>query len=192
MSDPLDSNARATSVGITIFATCVFVIGALVLYPVFTQSKNGHRHRRSSLTNLKQIALGQIMYAYDHDEHQALRDSWHEGTSPYLKNDSLYHCPQLMRDLKEHNSTIYGFAYFSKNSGTVSTDIHNPAKVPLVYASLNWAKNASDPFNSLPRFSGRMSSRRHVAYGDGHTRYVDAKYELDIRTAIAAEPAYKR
>jgi prepilin-type N-terminal cleavage/methylation domain-containing protein/prepilin-type processing-associated H-X9-DG protein len=102
----------------------IIAILAAILFPVFAQAREKAR-QTSCLSNVKQIALGIMMYVQDYDEtmvpaHNCLlppatrvswfcggngdaRLDWPEVVSPYIKSplcrgDSIFHCPDLEQD----------------------------------------------------------------------------------------------
>ncbi|MFM7320345.1 MAG: prepilin-type N-terminal cleavage/methylation domain-containing protein, partial [Armatimonadota bacterium] len=87
----------------------IIAILAAILFPVFAQARTKAR-QASDLSNLKQIGLGALMYAQDHDE--ILAPAWiHYPDSsctpgpvvyfesliqPYVKNEKLFLSPQYV------------------------------------------------------------------------------------------------
>ncbi len=103
----------------------IIAILAAILFPVFAQARAQAR-KASCISNLKQIATGEMMYVQDYDEHfthwQSDNMGWgssapwqtKEGTYPpamwyyqlypYTKNTGIYGCPNDARD----TSTVSG------------------------------------------------------------------------------------
>ncbi len=79
----------------------IIAILASILFPVFAQAKQAAK-KASSLSNVKQLGLGVIMYAGDYDDTypqgcgacwwQPLDGGWTYDTQPYIKN------MQILRD----------------------------------------------------------------------------------------------
>lgn len=135
---------------------------AAILFPVFSQAREAARSA-SCMSNEKQMSLGLLMYAQDYDQKLPPSTQWMALESPYIKNDSVYHCPSLHAD----GPTAYGYAMYSPLSGTLTTDVANPQQVPLLFDSSNLAYNATDTgtsFANPPRHRGS----NNVAYLDGH------------------------
>ena len=91
----------------------IIAILAAILFPVFAKAREKAR-QTSCLSNLKQIALGTLMYAQDYDErlpHHWVdipgdrQLYWWERIQPYIKNYQLYACPS--KPLYAHSAT-YG------------------------------------------------------------------------------------
>jgi prepilin-type N-terminal cleavage/methylation domain-containing protein/prepilin-type processing-associated H-X9-DG protein len=106
----------------------IIAILAAILFPVFAKAREKAR-QTSCLSNIKQIALGMIMYAQDYDETlpwccvpRARTTSpnldqlpwWRPGSNtvtdirydglvmPYIKNRQLYNCPSSRRDINSY------------------------------------------------------------------------------------------
>src|SRR5690606_533961 len=73
---------------------------AAILFPVFAKARENAR-RSSCASNLKQLALGILMYAQDNDSRlpaylrngNATWGKFYVPTAPYVKNNQLYYCP---------------------------------------------------------------------------------------------------
>lgn len=119
---------------------------AAILYPVFAQAREAAR-TTSCLSNVKQMSLGLLMYCQDYDERMPRGSDWMDVIGPYIKNETLYHCPTVGRQ----DSSSYGYAYNSalalKNLG----DIAQPESTTLIFDSSNLLRNAADPVTSLPQ-----------------------------------------
>ncbi|MGC9319200.1 MAG: DUF1559 domain-containing protein [Armatimonadota bacterium] len=97
---------RRQSHGFTLIELLVVIaiiaILAAILFPVFARAREKAR-QTSCLSNVKQLALGTMMYVTDYDEtcptwNRLVDDSvstWYPGAAifPYVKNLNLYACP---------------------------------------------------------------------------------------------------
>jgi prepilin-type N-terminal cleavage/methylation domain-containing protein/prepilin-type processing-associated H-X9-DG protein len=84
----------------------IIAILAAILFPVFARAREKAR-QSSCLSNMKQIALGQLMYAQDYDERSVRWNGywssgeynpprfsfWYEYVQPYLANYQILICP---------------------------------------------------------------------------------------------------
>lgn len=80
----------------------IIAILAAILFPVFARAREKAR-QTSCLSNVKQIALGMLMYIQDYDERFPYFASgsssvdpwicWPHQLQPYLKNWQIYQCP---------------------------------------------------------------------------------------------------
>lgn len=75
---------------VVLFVPCIMV--AAVLFPVFSTARVAAKNT-ASLSNLKQISLGAMMYASDWDDRWPKSDQWEERLFPYIKNKSVYKDP---------------------------------------------------------------------------------------------------
>lgn len=83
----------------------IIAILAAILFPVFARAREKAR-QASCQSNLKQLALGILMYAQDYDEmlprevawdYSGLVWHWWDTVMPYVKNVQLYRCPTTRR-----------------------------------------------------------------------------------------------
>lgn len=79
----------------------IIAILAAILFPVFARAREKAR-QSSCLSNVKQLALGALMYAQDYDErlvpsaitgNPSDYDNWFELVQPYVKNTQVLICP---------------------------------------------------------------------------------------------------
>ena len=150
--------------GLVVLATLL----ALLLFPLFATGHGGSP-RKACLSHVKQLAILQIMYAADYDDRFPLRDSWMDATYAYRKRSDILRCPTFVRD-KEGPKNIYGYAMNLTLSG--AKEPPKPETVPLIFESVNLARNASGTLDSLPN-PGRHEKRSIIGYSDGHAKAVD-------------------
>ena len=143
---------------------------AAVLYPVFAPGDfKGPDPSTRCKSIVKQLALASIIYISDYDDRFPLRDSWMDGIFPYHKNKSIERCPTFAWDEKAPKNQ-YGYAMNQAMSGAKPPP--NPEAVPLVFESVNLARNASGTLDSLPN-PGRHNGRNVIGYADGHVKARD-------------------
>ena len=74
----------------------IIAILAAILFPVFARAREKAR-QSSCLSNVKQQALGFMMYAQDYDEKlfgaRVPFDGWTGAIMPYVKNNQIFTCP---------------------------------------------------------------------------------------------------
>src|SRR5690606_16616051 len=95
----------------------IIAILAAILFPVFARARENAR-RSSCASNLKQIALGYLMYANDNDGRlpayikngSATWAKTYEPTIEYVKNEQIYRCPSAPTSNLPINHT-YGTQY---------------------------------------------------------------------------------
>lgn len=150
----------------------VILVGAIYLFWPMHGGKDSARNT-ACLSYTKQMAIASLMYAGDHDDHLPLRDSWMDAITPLAKNNTMmFQCPTLYSKGRDEN--IYGYAFYGPLSGALVPK--QPETVPLVFDSLNLARNASGTLESAPKPGRHATSkgpRNSVAYADGHVSRVE-------------------
>lgn len=118
----------------------------------------------TSMSNMKQIALGILMYAEDNDHKMPDADKWVDEVMPYIKTESVFADPAAP-GLK------WAYAFNRALSGVSLADLEDPAGTVLLFESTDGKKNASDRGESLPR-PGRHNGGTDYAMADGHVKWV--------------------
>jgi prepilin-type N-terminal cleavage/methylation domain-containing protein/prepilin-type processing-associated H-X9-DG protein len=93
----------------------IISILAAILFPVFARARENAR-RASCVSNLKQIALGWLMYAQDNDGKLPCFDYTYSQmgkVAPYVKSDQIFICPSANLPLTSQYplSTYPTYAY---------------------------------------------------------------------------------
>lgn len=130
-------------VGLALF----FVVSALVFPYLATTHDRRHPHGTPSCgSQLKQIALGTLMYATDYDDRFPVSSeaaTWRGRQEPYVKNTQIYQCPQdtSVATLAGVGCDAGGFAssYMAnlnlcpggRSPGVRTRDLDNPARTVL-------------------------------------------------------------
>ncbi|GEM_PF-766893 len=117
-------------------------------------------------SNLKQVALGMLMYAQDYDEAYVLADRWPEAVQPYLRNNALYVCPSDPLPYRSQlDAILMSYTMNQALDRKLLGDIAMPAETPMI-------------FGGDALYGGQTNARfRHegtagVAYSGGHVRLV--------------------
>jgi len=150
----------------------IVVVAGFILFPLFAQG-GPPPGTNWCVSSQKQLAISLLIYAADHNEHMPNRDVWMDEARMYSKSDGVFHCPSV-RGRDETRSNLYGFAFHSRLSEADISKVDHPEEVPLHYDSVNLARNASDPFTSLPNPPRKHKNRdaNVVAYLSGHVKVV--------------------
>ena len=120
----------------------IIAILAAILFPVFARAREKARQASCS-SNLKQIALGVLMYAQDYDETNLRNGNW-DGVPywqltvyPYINNWQIFECPSDGRGVigsdpvYYHGQKLYyGYANMTRR-GAKLADIKQPATVVM-------------------------------------------------------------
>lgn len=141
------------------------VVLAAILFPVFTQARQA-AVKVSCMSNLKQCALSQLIYANDYDDKYPAASAWISHTEPYSKNMAVYTCPTVKAEGKQ-----YGYAFYKGLSGQLQTVLDAPSAMPMIFDSTILKKNAYSYLESVPK-PGRHEASNNFAYADGHVRGV--------------------
>lgn len=156
----------------------IVVIVAAILYPVFADVHIGHR--RGTISNLKQLSLGLVMYAGDYDERFPLVDTWMDATDQYTRGEPVLIDPALFEANKPRVPGIYGFAFYKPLCALDAYYIENQDEVPLVFQSTLLHRNATGGLDTLPnppRVQPRSEvQKNYVAFLDTHVEAFDAEW----------------
>jgi prepilin-type N-terminal cleavage/methylation domain-containing protein/prepilin-type processing-associated H-X9-DG protein len=98
----------------------IIAILAAILFPVFAQAREKAR-AISCVSNMKQLALGCIMYAQDYDETYCAEGeangnngwgwqmTWIYETQPYLKSYGVIRCPDDNHQVNPNTGPLYSY-----------------------------------------------------------------------------------
>lgn len=128
--------------------------------------------RSVCLSNLKRLSLAANTYAVDFDERFPNRDSWWDAVYAYTKSQDVLICPIIFA---EKNPQLYGYAFNGALSNAKAPP--KPETIPLIFESINLAKNASGDTNSTPNpgrhpHSATKLGCNNIGYADGHAKSV--------------------
>lgn len=155
------------TIGIVVASVLVVVVlTAWVLNVRSAVTGGGRSGQQQCLSHLKQLALGQLMYATDWDEVMPPADAWCDATMPYIRKEAIYACPAA-------RESPWGYAMnsdLSRVSMWAPSSPRNPAQTITMYDSTTGSKNANDPLTSLPS-PGRHQRGNNYAFMDGHAKW---------------------
>jgi prepilin-type processing-associated H-X9-DG protein len=109
--------------------------------------------------------MGMLMYRSDNNDLMPHAETWMDVLKDYVKQ------PQIFVDPEVGGKGEHGYAFNSRVAGKSDKAFPHPATYPMLFDSTNLAKNASDPFISLPD-PGRHKGANVVGYLDGHVKRV--------------------
>ncbi|MCC7228941.1 MAG: hypothetical protein IT203_01005 [Fimbriimonadaceae bacterium] len=112
---------------------------------------------------MKQLALGQIMYASDNDERFPIAGKWADLIYPYTKTQEILKCP----DAKTPQSYAMNEALSSNSMERLSS----PNQTVLLFEADAYLSNAS---GGREWFVRRHHDTGSVAFTDGHAKRVNA------------------
>ncbi|MDI9587318.1 MAG: DUF1559 domain-containing protein [Acidobacteriota bacterium] len=178
----------------------IIAILAAILFPVFARARESAR-RTNCLSNLKQLALGSMMYAQDYDEKLPVGATQGnpllnvvQALWPYVRNRPIFYCPSITvlvpyNPLLENTDANWtagniGYYFFSMldihpHTGPFITR-HPPRQLTLSSDTDLWMW--SDVFgafywNQNAPFSHGMPkwSFTNVAFVDGHVKAMSGR-----------------
>jgi prepilin-type processing-associated H-X9-DG protein len=162
------SNAADVKTGISPFdifnlALVAGIVGFVALGMLTIPAGGSPPPYNRCVGHVKQVALGVIMYSSDFDDKAPPRDAWMDVIDPYIKDKDLLMCPLVT----ENKMPGHGYAFNGLLGCKDIAHMKDAATTPMIYDSINYARNASDPVNSLPN-PGRHEGKNVVGYVDGH------------------------
>ncbi len=147
----------------------IIAILAAILFPVFAQAKAAAK-KTTCLAHLKQLNLGLIMYAADHDDFYMKRINgtntagvlhWWDFVRPYTKNDQMQKCPDYTPAVNRPVE-LHGYGY-GLNTHIV-TSVGQPAFSTTQY--VDSARTALIADSNLGDFYARPGRRARVAFAN--------------------------
>jgi len=179
----------------------IIAILAAILFPVFARAREKAR-MASCASNLKQVALGALMYGQDNDE---VYVGWNQGAHcntpggswpehvifPYVKNNQLFICPSKIftgrttcsywsswaNAMNLNSSYGWNCRGLGNGRGTEMSKVQKPAE-------LFWVADGGNPWRPYKRVptgcgAGYTSDAtephnegRNIAYVDGHVKWM--------------------
>lgn len=135
-----------------------------LIFPIFGRAHE-YPHKSSCQSNLKQISLGLTQYAQDYDGKcppGTTIESWKKVLDPYIKSDSIYHCP-------DDSSEGISYSLNPKMAGANLAKSRKSSLIPVF-------------FDSEPRHLDGLN----VAFADGRIyHYQTSAWESEILPRIS-------
>lgn len=115
------------------------------------------------LSNLKQLAIGAMMFVQDHDMTFALEPvAYKKSLAPYVRNERVFRCP-------EDRSGKDSYAFNPSLAGVSFRKIPQPSQTVLLYEGAN------------RQLAFRHEGRAAVAFADGSARLIDRDQAKTLR-----------
>jgi len=156
----------------------IIAILAAILFPVFARAREKAR-QTSCLSNLKQLALGGLMYAQDYDERFVTYRYpdpyyWPDKIEPYLKNAQILRCPSRATVARG-----YGINY-NHGVNQLLAEMPSPAEMLAFCDNQNVLAGCSYLGHSTPAsatYTPRLLPLPHneginIAFMDGHSKWM--------------------
>jgi prepilin-type processing-associated H-X9-DG protein len=135
---------------------------------VLTDSKvfdraHGAAQKVSCLSNVKQIALGAMMFVQDEDGVFKLKAaSYKKSLMPYIKNEAIFKCPA-------DKSGVTSYSFNASLAGVPMSRIKSPAETVMIYEGRNG------------KLDFRHGGEAAVGFADGHCKDVTPEAAKKLR-----------
>ncbi len=177
----------------------IIAILAAILFPVFARAREKARQASCS-SNMRQLALGVLMYVQDYDEMfspECLGDMangtagvagskwcWLINVDPYIKNTQIMRCPSDSAHTGAPRSESYGINCFNCSAKSLAT-LTAPADTMLLIE--NGGNQHAKPFDATG-MAGRACTHPASTCCGGNVR--DGSYKLGARHNDGMNLAY--
>jgi prepilin-type N-terminal cleavage/methylation domain-containing protein/prepilin-type processing-associated H-X9-DG protein len=187
----------------------IIAILAAILFPVFARAREKAR-QSSCLSNMKQIALGHLMYAQDYDERIVFNMGyfnsdnlnpprsmwWYMRLQPYIKNEQILLCPSM----SDHTHSVgggstqnyecdYAMNTFIDNQPLANVDA--PAATVLNCERANTYVRIYNPGgstnNAYHAMTWRHNDGSNFSFADGHAKWRVAWDSGDVNSAMTKD-----
>ncbi len=174
----------------------IIAILAAILFPVFARAREKAR-QSSCASNMKQLALGSLMYMQDYDERLMCR--WHADDTdfripsmiyPYINNLQIFECPSWSTQRTHTGLGTYNLSYTWPGGGPAHPDPCS-ASTPCPVCNRTCAMDYF-PFNGytalkqarieVPAETVMIYEMMEGAGGTDHDSAVHSFYESRART----------
>lgn len=138
--------------------------------------------RTACAQNIRQIALGLLMYASDHDDNLPPKSRWADHVDPYVHRDmALFACP----------NDAEPFSYGLNGQLPTLSDLSGPSETVMVFEMDSANRNA---VGGSADVATRDHPGTHVGHADGTVRFSPLERITELRwhptyTLLPAVPA---
>jgi prepilin-type N-terminal cleavage/methylation domain-containing protein/prepilin-type processing-associated H-X9-DG protein len=127
----------------------IIAILAAILFPVFAQAREKAR-QSSCLSNMKNLALANLMYAQDYDETFCAQGeprqdngwgwqmTWIVHTQPYMKNYQIVRCPSDSHAVPDWSGPMYSYVANGVIAGACGSNWGGWRFIGVINASRPW------------------------------------------------------
>lgn len=140
---------------------------AAILFPVFEQAKIAAL-RTTSLSNLKQLGTGTMMYSIDYDDRLPLGPEWMDAVLPYVKSEERYHAPRQ----GQPQAREYGYAFREELGGKDTRKVVDPNKFVMYFDSTLPGRSAVGGLATFPR-PGRYGGKNTMVMVDCSAKAIN-------------------
>ncbi|MBD3293756.1 MAG: DUF1559 domain-containing protein [Armatimonadia bacterium] len=172
----------------------IIAILAAILFPVFARAREKAR-QASCLSNVKQMALGVLMYAQDYDEqwpyHYLLTSGtvqypgggtnagmmWYNAIYPYVNNMQLFTCPSSSYKWNGNYTGGIRYGYSRYLGGDSMAEVDQPAST-FVLGDSDYESGQSalsyvlySTYSPRTFFAPRHNDGGNMGLADGHAKW---------------------
>ncbi|MDX1930998.1 MAG: DUF1559 domain-containing protein [Capsulimonadales bacterium] len=146
----------------------IIAILAAILFPVFARARAQAR-KTTCISNLKQLALGTLMYCQDYEEAFPPRFGsagdgnapWAVTIQPYVRNQQIAGCPEMIPEV-QRNAFMGTFGWVGYGMNTylwvnAGSPVVTLASVPSPSLTAMQADSTFDDFTARARRRGRVA-----------------------------------
>jgi prepilin-type processing-associated H-X9-DG protein len=154
------------------FFLLMLPIFAAMLLPALARAK-ARAQSIVCMNNMKQLALGEMMYANDNKERFSSADTWCDAVGKYVPNQKTFLCPSGDPSQRCH------YAFNSRLAGLGTREVAAPARTVLLFEIEGGWNASGGPELVLQR--PRHDKRIGVVFADGHceitSRFRNLRWE---------------
>ena len=158
------------------FVSVLVLVLIFILFPVFACGCREASPRSMSLANLKQMTLGAVMYAGDHDERWVSSSEWQVGLTPYVKNEELFDDPT-------NKPERFGYAMNQYAARVEADRVEAPETTVGFFWTIKKGPNAAGGRGSVRWFEGQTG----VTHIDGSAKLLKVLTGESWRFVLSAE-----
>jgi hypothetical protein len=136
---------------------------AAVLLPALAQAK-ARAQSIVCMNNMKQLALGGLMYATDHKDQFPVAEKWCDALGKYVPNPKTFQCPASSSNQR------CNYAFNAKLSGVETKSVNSPAQTVLFFETDGGWNMSGGPELAVKR--PRHHNLIGLVFADGHCEVV--------------------
>lgn len=149
-------------VGIGVAALLAMFVLPMILLPSVVKTSHGAAQNTACLSNMKQLAVGHLIYMSDYDDHMVPDANFKPAVMPYIKNNEIFACP----------NTRVEFAVNDDLLGKEVNLLLDPAATVMLYEGYQKV------------LSGPHGGKSSVAYADSHARQIMKTAPIDFSVKL--------
>lgn len=149
-------------VAIGVIAVAAMFVLPMILLPSVVKTSHGAALNTACISNMKQLAVGHLIYMSDYDDHMVPDANFKPAVMPYIKNLEIFACPQTKIE-------------FAVNEDLLGKEVNlllDPAATVMLYEGYQKV------------LSGPHGGKSSVAYADSHARQIMKTAPIDFSVKL--------